>query len=178
MMKGHTRFFILVTILQVVFIAVLIFLFEEVGNSNNQLRFTMQIPDQFIEDDDNVKGDLYVQYDQGILSKDFIPNSNKPTSGDRIYILLAEDEQGIAEVKQISKERIQTKDSDSIVIRGFYDYEDPYHSHYISYGLEHIQQIERFGTFKKDDKVIVTINIGPLGQRTIVHIEKDPIYKE
>lgn len=164
--------FYLIILLQVIVIVFLTYQFEKIDRTGYEIKIQTLSP-EFPVYGDFIDGDMYVEYDINKIQADRWKTPIPIDYNTPVYVLLEKDKTGVFRVRHAATEKIETTKEDAYVLKGTYQYYDQDHDiHYVDYGLEHIKQADRFGTFKPRDELVITILIGKWGQYKVVGIDK------
>lgn len=164
-----------IVLIQIVVIAILTFQFEAVDRTGKEITIKTLTPDDDLYYDPlmHIGGTLYVEYDINRITEEKWNNSEPIAYNNRVYVLLEKNDEGIFEVVSASNQPIKSVTNEQVVLSANYSYHDKADNyHYVLYGFEEIKQIEKYGSFRADEELLVTVLIGKWGQREIHHVQK------
>ncbi|MFC4403217.1 GDYXXLXY domain-containing protein [Gracilibacillus xinjiangensis] len=98
--------------------------------------------------------------------------SSEMESGDKVFVTLAENEDGIYQVEEVTAEPPGIS-SGQVMLTGFYQYYSDFENlYYVDYGLNRYYIEDNTGLeIEQSGELIVTVAIAPWGQKKIVTIE-------
>lgn len=164
--------FYIFLLLQIVLLVILTGIFENFNDQGDVITIKTKIPDYYMYDDGIVKRTLYTEYEISNIDADKWNNENEIDYNNRVYVLLEENEEGIFEVVAGSDEPLK-KEEHQVLVTAKYNYFDETRGfHSVRYEIEEIEEIEKYGSFRYDDQLLVTVLIGKWGQRQILNVEK------
>ena len=167
--------FFSILLIQIAAIFILTFQFESVEQTGKEMMIKTIFPDEELYYDPMmyIDGTSYVEYDINRISEEKWNNSESIAYNKLVYVLLEKNEEGIFEVVTASDQPIENISDAQVVLTANYSYHDKRDKyHYVLYGFERIKQIEKYGSFRRDDELLVTVVIGKWGQRKIIDVEK------
>lgn len=168
-MKRIVRYALI--ILQIVFILVVVYQFENMENNADEIKIAAKI--EYMSYGGFVNNsEIYVNYDINQISPDVWKITKSLPYNRLVYVTLEKNAEDIFEVKTVTKKKPKQIDSGEVIVKANYSNDDDKGQHYVYYGFESISDTNRFGTFKEDDQLIVTILLDEWGQQKIVNIEK------
>jgi len=163
-----------VLLFQIIVLLFLMFQFEYGRTNSETLQLKTALPDYYMDDMYNhvMEGEVYVDFEINKIIPSNWDSEQSPEYNHRVYILLEENDAGIFEVVAGADYPLKA-DANQIVLSAFYHYYDTeYNLHFVRYGFEAINDIDKFGSFQRDDRLLVTVQIGKWGQREVTHVEK------
>ncbi|MBM7554087.1 GDYXXLXY domain-containing protein [Thalassobacillus pellis] len=101
-------------------------------------------------------------------------SGEEPSHGEKVYVLLAEAEEGVYEVKKASTEKLEAGKGE-VVLKGKHQWTDMSSSlHRISYGINRYYVEENTGRKYEQNQggMIVEVVVAPWGQKKIVAINE------
>lgn len=165
--------FISFVVLQVIFITVLVILFEQIDHKGKEIIVvSVNEEDYYHYGLDQPQQTLYKQYNISEVPEDKWEIDEVLKYQETVYVTLTRNEDNIHEIKRVTKKKPKSVDSGDVVILARYDFQNENGLHSVRYGFELLENVDQFGEFYDTDKVEVTILIGKLNQQKIKNIVK------
>lgn len=159
-------------VLQALFIAVLVVLFERVDETGTEITVVTVGEETYDYKVFGPQDVLYKRYNITEVPEDKWEIDEELKYNETVYVTLTKNEADIHEIKRVTKKEPKTVEKGDVVVLARYDYENEKGLHELRYGFELLEHVDRFGEFYDTDKLEVTILLGKLNQKKIKKIEK------
>lgn len=161
-------------ILQIIFLAVVVFQLEAIEKDSEEIRLLTIQNDYFYDEEVFFMDDMYVEYDVNKIKPSAWKIEEELNTNHPLFVTLTQNNEGLHEVKMVTKKRPKQVETEDIVLKAKYSYKDDEADYYyVLYGFETLQNIEQFGTFKAKDQLRITFLIGKWNQYQVSAIEAE-----
>jgi len=160
-----------VLLIQMVIIITFVFQFERIDVLGSEIKVTTKEKNEHDIYDFPIDDDVYVEYDISTIPDENWSGSSNLNYGERVFVLLEKNNDGIFEVTEGTHKNISNKSEDSIVVPATYGYYDEREKiHEINYKFQRLNKINRFGSFNYHDDLVVTLKVTKWGQYKVIDI--------
>ncbi|MHA6251669.1 GDYXXLXY domain-containing protein [Oceanobacillus sp. CAU 1775] len=118
-------------------------------------------------------GSLYIDYKINTLSSDVWEIDEEMNYGERVYVVLTPDEDGIYEAVKATKEKPQISEN-QVILNGHFQYMDSNRKTYhVNYDIEEVNNKFKGEELRSKKPLVVTVKIAPWGHKSVVQIGND-----
>lgn len=160
-----------ILLIQILIITAFVFQFERIDVIGAEIKVTTKEKSEHDVYDFPLDDDAYVEYDISSIPEEKWSGSSNLKYGEKVYVLLEKGKDGIYEVIEGSHKKMNNTNVNSIVVLATYGYYNETEKlHEVNYKFQHLNKINRFGSFNYHDNLIVTLKVTKWGQYKVIDI--------